>query len=61
MKLLISYILVDLLTVRFHFAALQSLLFLTIILVVILYFFNFDRGMVIAFAIGLIIDAITSL
>jgi len=48
-------------TVRNHFAALQSLFFLTIILVVILYFFNFDRGMVIAFAIGIGIDAITSL
>jgi hypothetical protein len=48
-------------TVRTHFAALQSLFFLTIILTVILYFLDFDRGMLIAFAIGLGFDAITSL
>lgn len=48
-------------TIRNHFSALQSLFFLATILIVILYFFDFDRGMTIAFAIGLSIDAITSL
>lgn len=48
-------------TIRNHFSALQSLFFLATILIVILYFFDFDRGMTMAFAIGLSIDAITSL
>ena len=48
-------------TVRNHFVALQSLLFLVIISIAILYFFNFDVGMTIAFTIGVGIDAITSL
>lgn len=48
-------------TVRNHLAALQSLLFLAAILFVILYLFDFDRGMTIAFVFGLGLDAITSL
>lgn len=48
-------------TVRTHFVALQSLLFLAIILAVLSYLLSFDRGIVIVFAIGLGIDAITSL
>lgn len=47
--------------VRTHLAALQSLLFLTTILVALLYLFSFDRGMAIAFAVGLGIDAFSSL
>jgi hypothetical protein len=48
-------------TTRTHFAALESLFFLATILAVILYFFSFDKGMAIAFAIGFGIDATTSL
>lgn len=48
-------------TAQNHFEALQSLFFLIIILAVILYFLNFDKGMFIAFTIGLGIDSVTSL
>ena len=48
-------------TARTQYVALQSLLFLAFILAVILHFLNYDRGMLIAFSIGLGLDAISSL
>lgn len=48
-------------TARTHYVALQSLLFLAFLLAVILHFLNYDRGMLIAFSIGLGLDAISSL
>ena len=48
-------------TIRNHFLALQSLLLLATILIILLYLFEFDRGITIAFAVGLGLDAITSL
>ncbi|TKG87052.1 hypothetical protein EYV94_28500 [Puteibacter caeruleilacunae] len=48
-------------TARTHFAALQSLFSLIIILAILLHLLNYDKWMIVAFSIVITLDAISSL